>query len=174
MPLAVQVLSEEELIWVTGEGHVSDEDLAAYVREFLVDRGLKEFDEVFDLSRADLLDLTYEGLSRVAAAAAPTDPAHAPTRISILVSEALGLGISRMYQSLREGRGGRRNLRIFWDLSELLEWMELPGDLSVLVRESRFSLLEGDAKRAFRRYLGARKCTPSTGGDRSPGKPERT
>lgn len=107
---------------------VTDEDLAAYVREYLLERDLQSWDEVFDLSRADLLDVTYAGLAAVAAAAAPTDPAETPTRIGILVSEALGMGVSRLYQRLREEKGGRRALRIFWERADLLPWMDLPSD----------------------------------------------
>lgn len=130
MPLAVQVHPDMKLIWVKGIGVVSDDDLGEYVDEYLVRRGLRDYGEVFDLSHADLLDLTYLGLSRVAAAAAPTDPEDTPTRIAILVSEAVDVGISRMYQTLRETKGGRRNLRIFRDLPPLKAWMELPEELA--------------------------------------------
>jgi len=126
MPLRVKTLPERSLIWVVGEGVVTDPELASYVREYLIEGDLRSWDEVFDLSRADLLDLTYAGLSQVAAAAAPTDPEEAPTRIAILVSEAVGMGVSRMYQTLREGKGGRRVLRIFWERENLLDWMGLP------------------------------------------------
>jgi len=128
MPLQVRILPDQSLLWVRGEGIVTDDDLVGYVREYLVKRDLRNWDEIFDLSRADLLDVTYAGLSEVAAAAAPTDPEESHTRIGILISEAVGMGISRMYQSLREGKGGRRALRVFWDQEELLAWMGLPAD----------------------------------------------
>ena len=128
MPLEVQVFPEKTLIWVEGKGVVTDDDLIEYVHEYLVEKGLKTWDEVFDLSAADLLDLTYSGLSQVAASAAPTDPEESPTKIAILVSETMGVGISRMYQSLREVKGGRRSLRVFWDREELLTWMEQSED----------------------------------------------
>jgi len=127
MPLQVQVYPERTLIWVRGLGVVTDEDLAEYVRDYLVDQDLRSWDEVFDLGEADLLDITYMGLSRVAAAAAPTDPEETPTRIGILISEAVGMGISRLYQRLREEKGGRRALRVFWEREDLLEWMGLPS-----------------------------------------------
>lgn len=128
MPLQVRIFPDQSLLWVRGEGVVTDDELVGYVGEYLVKRDLRSWDEVFDLSRADLLDVTYAGLSEVAAAAAPTDPEESPTRIGILISEAVGMGISRMYQSLREGKGGRRALRVFWDREELLAWMGLPAD----------------------------------------------
>ena len=62
------------------------------------------------------------------AAAAPTDPDDTPTQIAILVSEEVGLGVSRIYQTLRESRGGRRKLRIYRDLPSLRAWMGLPED----------------------------------------------
>jgi hypothetical protein len=128
MPLSVKTIPERSLIWVVGEGVVTDGELARYVQDYLIEGDLRSWDEVFDLSRADLLDLTYAGLSQVAAAAAPTDPEEAPTKIAILVSEALGMGVSRMYQALREGKGGRRVLRIFWDREDLVAWLGLsPG-----------------------------------------------
>ena len=127
MPLQVQVYPERTLIWVRGLGVVTDEDLAEYVRDYLVDQDLRSWDEVFDLGEADLLDITYMGLSQVAAAAAPTDPEETPTRIGILISEAVGMGISRLYQRLREEKGGRRALRVFWEREDLLEWMGLPS-----------------------------------------------
>jgi hypothetical protein len=126
MPLTVNVLPERGLIWVEGEGVVTDHDLVTYVHEYLVEKDLRSWDEVFDLSSADLLDVTYAGLSEVAAAAVPTDPEESPTKIAILISEAVGIGISRMYQALREGKGGRRAMRIFWEREDLLAWMELP------------------------------------------------
>ena len=128
MSLSVRVYPELRLIWVEGSGVVSDDDLENYVQEYLVHRGLRDYGEIFDLSRADLMDVTYLGLSRVASAAAPTDPEETPTQIAILVSETVSLGISRMYQTLRETKGGRRNLRIFRDRPHLLEWMKLPED----------------------------------------------
>jgi len=128
MPLEVQVIPERELLWVSGVEVVTDDDLISYVQEYLVEKDLRSWDEVFDLSQADLQDVTYSGLSQVAAAAAPTDPVESPTKFAILISEALGMGVSRMYQSLREGKGGRRALRIFWEEEDLLRWMDLPPD----------------------------------------------
>lgn len=104
---------------------VTDDDLLRYVQEYLTDDELKSFDELFDLSACDLLDLTYAGLAGVAQAAAATDPQAEPVKIAILVSEALGMGLSRMYQSLREAKGGRRHTRVFWDRDECLEWLGL-------------------------------------------------
>jgi len=128
MPLEVRIFPECTLLWVEGRGRVTDDDLIEYVQDYLVRQGLRNWDEAFDLRGADLLDVTYTGLSEVAASAAPTDPEESPTKIGILISEAVGIGVSRMYQSLREGKGGRRSVRIFWELSELLAWLALPED----------------------------------------------
>jgi len=125
MPLRVRVDPELEIIFVDGEGVVTDDDLLGYVHEYLGGEELRGFDELFDLSAADLLDLTYTGLSSVAALAAATDPEADPTKIAILISEAQGMVVSRMYQSLRESKGGRRQTRVFWDRTECREWLEL-------------------------------------------------
>jgi hypothetical protein len=134
MPLKVSVYPQNRVIWASGYGAVTDDDLSDYVQEYLVEKGLRCLDEIFDLRGADLLDLTYRGLSLAAQAAASTDPDESPTKIGMLVSETHGLGISRMYQTLREDKGGRRNLRIFRELSDVREWMELPEDWSPEVK----------------------------------------
>jgi hypothetical protein len=123
MPLQVRVDRERRIIFVQGKGAVTDDDLLTYVHDYLHGRKLQGFDELFDLSRADLVDITYPGLASVAQAAAATDPEAEPTRIAILVGETLGLGISRMYQSLRESKGGRRHTRVFQDQEECREWL---------------------------------------------------
>jgi len=123
MPLNVRVDHERRLIFAEGIGAVTDSDLLAYVEEYLSEQELMSYDELFDLTTADLLDLTYQGLGRVASAAAATDPEADPTKIAILVSETLQMGLSRMYQSLREVKGGRRHTRVFTDQAECNEWL---------------------------------------------------
>jgi hypothetical protein len=127
MPLRVKVDRNRKLIFVAGEGVVTDADLLGYVDDFLSGSELADYDELFDLSSADLIDLTYTGLAAVAEAAAATDPEADPTKIAILVSESLGLGLSRMYQTLRESKGGRRATRVFWDEDECREWLGIPS-----------------------------------------------
>lgn len=127
MPLHVRVDPELNVIFVDGEGVVTDGDLLGYVQGYLGGEELRGYDELFDLTAADLLDLTYAGLASVAAAAAATDPEASPTRIAILISEAQGMVVSRLYQSLRESKGGRRQTRVFWDRTECREWLELPS-----------------------------------------------
>ena len=128
MPLSVQVDPIRGLIFCKGQGIVTDEDLEDYVGEYLDRRGLRELDELFDLTEADLEDLTLPGLAKVAEAAAATDLEAVPTKIAILVSEATGMGFSRMYQVLREDQGGHRRIRLFGDRAECIEWLGLPPD----------------------------------------------
>ncbi len=125
MPLKVRIDPELRLLFIDGSGVVTDDDLLLYVEEYLSKEEFSAYDELMDLSTSDLFDLTYSGLSRLAEAAAATDPDATPTKIAILVSETLGKGLSRMYQSLREGKGGRRETRVFMEESECREWLGL-------------------------------------------------
>ena len=125
MPLHVRIDPEIQFIFVEGVDVVTDEDLLGYVHEYLDKEEFRAYDELFDFSQADLHDITYPGLSSVAAAAAATDPEAAPTRIAILVSEEVGMKWSRMYQRLRETKGGRRQTRVFWDRTDCREWLGL-------------------------------------------------
>jgi hypothetical protein len=125
MPLEVRIDPERELIYAGGKGLVTDQDLLGYIREYLLEEDLSGYDEFFDFSEADLLDLTYTGLAEVASAAAATDSETKPTKIAVLVSEASGMGLSRMYQVLRGDKGGSRNIRLFWHREECLDWLSL-------------------------------------------------
>jgi hypothetical protein len=128
MPLEVRIDLENRVIFVDGKGIVTDADFLWYIKEYLAGASeYRTFDELFDLSEADLLDVTYDGLASVAAAAAATDPEADPTKIAILVSEARGLGLSRWYQSRRESQGGSRLTRVFWDEAECREWLGIPS-----------------------------------------------
>jgi len=126
VPLTVRIDADRELLLVEGTGSVTDADLLRYIEEYLSDDRFRSYDELFDLSQSDLLDLTYAGLSKVASQAAATDPTSAQPKIAILVSETLGIGLSRLYQSLREVKGGRRETRVFLDGTECREWLGLP------------------------------------------------
>ncbi len=126
MPLKVRIDTDLRLILVDGSGVVTDDDLLGYVKEYLPKEEFSAYDELIDLSNSDLFDLTYSGLSRLAEAAAATDPDATRPKIGILVSETLGKGLSRMYQSLREVKGGRRETRVFMNMSECREWLGLP------------------------------------------------
>jgi hypothetical protein len=127
MPLVVHVESEKRVIFVRGDGIVTDRHLLDYVGEYLSDPELRGYDELFDLTEADLQDVTYTGLSSVASAAAATDSGGASVKIAILVAQVLGVGLSRMYQTLREVKGGRRLTRVFQDRGECMEWLGLPS-----------------------------------------------
>lgn len=125
MPLQVRIDRNRRIIFADGEDVVTDDDLLAYVRQYLHGSELAGYDELFDLTAADLHDLTYTGLATVAAAAAATDPEASPVKIALLVSEAQGMIVSRLYQSLRESKGGKRATRVFWDRTECREWLGL-------------------------------------------------
>ncbi len=128
MPLEVRVDLDRRLIQARGTGLVTDQDLLGYIKEYLEEDELSGCDEFFDLSEADLLDLTPSGLAKVAEAAAATDLQTIPTKIAVLVSEASGMGLSRMYQVLRQDQGGSRSIRLFWDRGECLEWLGFPEE----------------------------------------------
>lgn len=125
MPLNVQIDENQQVIFVRGEGIVTDQELLDYVREYLGDSRYNIYDELIDLTEADLQDLTYAGLSELASVAAATDPEAIPIKIAILISQSLGMGLSRIYTRLREFKGGRRQVRVFWDRDECMEWLGL-------------------------------------------------
>jgi hypothetical protein len=127
MPLLVRVDHEKRVIFVRGEGIVTDGHLLDYVSEYLSDPEVRSYDELFDLTDADLHDVTYKGLASVASAAAATDSGGASIKIAILVSQVLGVGLSRMYQTLREVKGGQRLTRVFQDRADCMEWLGLPS-----------------------------------------------
>ncbi len=128
MPLSVHVDQERNAILVRCWGILTTEEVHGYVAEYLDRRRLRHMDELFDLAKADLRDLTPMGLAKIAEAAVATDLDSVPTKIALLVSESSALGFSRMYQILREDKGGRRSARVFTDRAASLKWLGLPPD----------------------------------------------
>jgi len=128
MPLSVHVDSERNAILVRCWGILTVEEIRDYVGEYLDRKGLRHMDELFDMMEADLRDLTPSGLASIAEAAVATDLESVPTKIALLVSESTSLGFSRMYQILREDKGGHRATRLFTDREESLRWLGLPSN----------------------------------------------
>lgn len=125
MPLSVRVVPEQRLVWLVGSGVVTDEELLAYVEEYLEGKGLGGYDELVDLRGADLLGVSVAGLSRVAERAAGSDPGSRLVKVALLVEQPLALGLSRLYQGLREAKGGSRLVRVFLQEEEALDWLGL-------------------------------------------------
>lgn len=123
MPLSVQVIPERRLIRLVGSGTVTDEELLAYVEEYLGSGRFGGYDELVDFRRASLLEVSYSGLCRVAERAAAADPASRLAKVALLVSEPLALGLSRLYQSLREAKGGSRQVRVLLREEDALDWL---------------------------------------------------
>jgi hypothetical protein len=77
-----------------------------------------DFALLIDLRQADGKNVTSPGVRSLATRALVFSPA---SRRAVVVPSDLGFGMARMYEMLREGRGG--GMRVFRDYGEARRWV---------------------------------------------------
>lgn len=82
-----------------------------------------------DISRAEP-QIDFDG-ARTAIAGVQDAPILKANRLALLASGSLQYGSARMYQSLSEGTGNFKEMKIFKEWSEAMEWLGLPDDFEL-------------------------------------------
>lgn len=110
-----------EAIW--GE-KVTDAMLIRYQTEVWLKSDLEGFAELHDFSQVRSIDVTSEGLQRLAALAVQSDHSERRDRVAIVVQSSVGTGMARMYQAYRGlCEGSRRDVEVFEDRDSALLWL---------------------------------------------------
>jgi len=104
---------------------VADDALMDYQETVWSDPAVHGYDELIDFRALEQIDVTTEGLEKVAALAAGMDAAAGAGRFAIVVSDTLSFGLSRMYEAFREiDEKSSRQLMVFQRLGDALEWLD--------------------------------------------------
>jgi hypothetical protein len=120
--------AEANLLLVTFEGTVGDEDLLKYARHALEGAEVPSgHDELIDLSSVeDGGEITSQALRRVAGMFTRTDQTPERTRVAIVATTDVHYGLSRMYQAFRSE--SPLDLRVFRDIDQARAWLGLPPE----------------------------------------------
>jgi hypothetical protein len=108
------------LIVVTAAGAVAAADMHALREQVSKDPAYDPaLPVVFDLTGASALNFTAQELRQLAAARIT----HPTARRAYVVSNDLGFGLARMFQSFSEAGGHSENVQVFRDVAEARAWV---------------------------------------------------
>jgi hypothetical protein len=103
----------------------TDAALMDYQKTVWSDPAIHGYDELIDFRFLAQIEVTTEGLEKVAAVAAGMDAAAGTGRFAIVVGDTLSFGLSRMYEAFREiDEKSSRQLMVFQRLEDALEWLD--------------------------------------------------
>ncbi len=106
---------------------VTDDSLLHYQRTVWGDDAVSGYDELIDFRGLEQVEVSSDGLRRVAIEAASDDAGRHGHRFAIVVGTDLTYGLSRMYELLRTSQASSsRIVRTFKVLDEALAWLDEP------------------------------------------------
>jgi len=128
VPVRDRFDADANLLVVTLEGAIGDEDLLKYARRVVESAEIPAgHDELIDLRGMEAGgQITTPGLRRVAALFARVDRTPDQTRVAFVASSDVGYGLARMYQAFRSE--SPLDLRVFRSMREARAWLELPPE----------------------------------------------
>lgn len=104
---------------------VTDAALMDYQKTVWSDPAIHGYDELIDFRALKQVEVTTEGLEKVAALAAGMDAAAGAGRFAIVVGDTLSFGLSRMYEAFREiDENSSRQLMVFQGMGDALGWLD--------------------------------------------------
>ena len=129
MPITYQVDHDHQLIAAVASGAIGERDLFAYQTNIKSQPALAGYDEILDVTRVDgLLDINIHNLRKLAAFAAASDVPDKRSKFVIVAPQDVYFGLSRMYESFREGLPrSHRELAVFHSREEAEGWLRDPA-----------------------------------------------
>ena len=130
MPITYQVDHGQRRIAAVASGAIGERDLFAYQTDIKSQPALAGYDEIVDVAQVDgLLDINIHNLRKLAALAASSDVPDKPSKFVIVAPQDVYFGLSRMYESFREGLPrSRRKLAVFHSREEAEDWLSAPAE----------------------------------------------
>jgi hypothetical protein len=125
MTITSRVDKARRLILSEASGTLTNEDVLKYTEWVRSDPTLAEFDMLMDLSGAERVEVTSDGLRNAALRIPSRDKAQENYRVAIVAQSDFAFGMSRMYEMLRAGAVGE--VRVFRDIIEAKKWLGIEG-----------------------------------------------
>lgn len=123
MPVTAEIDKAARLVVTTATGRVSKPDFVAHIEGVWRDADVAGFDELIDVTEADVSGLSADDLAALVKVGVSVDLATS-SRLALCVSSELGYGLSRMYGSMRETNDeNARQINIFYDIDSARAWI---------------------------------------------------
>jgi hypothetical protein len=124
MPFSYVVYKDRNLVISTGSDRVTWEEIKARQDQTENDPGFHpEFNQIVDLRAVTGFDMTSEQ----ARALARRRTFSSTSKRAFIATEPAVFGVGRMWQILSELSDNQSQIRVFYDLSSALKWLELEG-----------------------------------------------
>jgi hypothetical protein len=126
VPVRDQFDADQNVLLVTIDGHVQDEDLLKYARIAAGNAAMPpDHDVLVDMRGTESLgDVQAQTLRQVANLFTRTDAAPEQSRVALVAPHDVGYGLSRMYQAFRSD--SPIEVRVFREMREARAWLGLP------------------------------------------------
>ncbi|MDJ0867222.1 MAG: hypothetical protein QNK03_14015 [Myxococcota bacterium] len=118
MPATYRIDAEQRLIYTTATGVVTDDDMSSHQAALVADPSFdRTFDQIWDCREVEVLEVSAEGLRRLASARS----FDADARRAVVAGTDVVYGMARMFQSLHDE--APEEVRVFRKLEEALAWL---------------------------------------------------
>lgn len=127
MPIEYRIHPAARIVVARGHGVVADQDVFGYQREAWARAEVRGFNELVDMTDVERIEVPTEARMReLAALSASMDPPETSSKMAIVASDRLAIGLSQMYGARRDfHEGSTKEVRVFTTRAAALEWLEV-------------------------------------------------
>jgi len=127
MPAKHHIDDTVHIITTTWRGDATDSELLDSLKKYQTNIQCKpeylNYNEIFDLSKANNVRLTINGLINIGLIASNIDYLFIHKKLALIVNSNLVFGFARMYESYRNmGIKSSKKIRVFKNLENAIEW----------------------------------------------------
>jgi hypothetical protein len=125
MPIEHEVDHRRRLVIAKGPGTLTDQDVFEYQRGVWSRPELTGYDELFDMSDVENIDLpSLERVRELAKLSASMDDAGSRSRLAIVAPKDFAFALGRLYEAHRGlDERSRKTVSVFRSVGEALAWL---------------------------------------------------
>ena len=128
MPAKHYIDDKASLITTTWEGDATDIELLKALREY--QKNIQSnpdyinYNEVFDLSKADKIRVTINGMINIGQTGSKTDHLFTQKKLALIVGSNVAFSLAKMYEVYRNmGINSCKTIRVFKNEQEAIKWV---------------------------------------------------
>ncbi len=126
MPIQSTVEQRNRTIVSRATGHITLQDLTNHLASLWVGPENAGFNEIFDWSDVDQIDVSMAELRNFAGPANAFYDDSSPSKLAIIAPGRRGARMAQQYRNFREMRGGKDpEIEVFPDMASARAWLEI-------------------------------------------------
>ena len=125
MPISLKTKKNERLICSTGSGQITQQDFDSYHSSILNNPYIYGYNEILDLTAADLTTLNYSELLGIAETASSSKAFDPHSKLAIILKNKQQEEIIKLYQSARTFTTNPcRSMLAFFSHEDAIKWID--------------------------------------------------